>query len=163
MIDILPTILELCGLPAPELIQGRSLAPPLLGKKSWEPLPVIIDEFYVDRNTGGLRGLLEVIDGRWGASLEINRGSQARSKVLQRLVMPLAQRQAPLLLYDLWNDPHCLHSLHEERPDLVKKYTEFLQARWKKHRELAKHFSRSEQANLTAEQLRTLRSLGYIR
>jgi len=31
------------------------------------------------------------------------------------------------------------------------------------HRELAKHFTRPEQANLTAEQLRTLRSLGYIK
>ncbi len=30
------------------------------------------------------------------------------------------------------------------------------------HRELAKRYTRTEQINLTAEQLRSLRSLGYI-
>ncbi len=70
---------------------------------------------------------------------------------------------AARILYSLWNDPYCLHSLHEERPDLVKKYTRFLQVKWKEHQELAKRFTRSEQTNLTPEQLRTLRSLGYIK
>ena len=32
------------------------------------------DEFNVDRETGELRGLIEVIDGWWGASLEIGEG-----------------------------------------------------------------------------------------
>lgn len=36
---------------------------------------------------------------------------------------PESHRAVPLLLYDLWNDPMCLYSLHEERPDLVEKYT----------------------------------------
>ena len=31
MIDVLPTILDLAGLPPPEVAQGRSLAPLLLG------------------------------------------------------------------------------------------------------------------------------------
>ena len=70
---------------------------------------------------------------------------------------------AARILYNLWNDPYCLHSLHEERPDLVKKYTRFLLARWKEHLELAKQFTRSKDSTLTPEQLRTLRSLGYIR
>ena len=53
----------------------------------------------------------------------------------------------------LWNDPYCLHSLHEERPDLVKKYTRFLLARWKEHLELAKQLTRSKDSTLTPEQL----------
>ena len=72
------------------------------------------------------------------------------------------RRPVPLLLYDLWNDPYCLKSLHEERPDLVKKYTEFLEAQFEAHQSLAEHFTRSEDSPLTPEQLRTLRSLGYI-
>jgi hypothetical protein len=56
-----------------------------------------------------------------------------------------------------------IHSLHEEYPDLVEKYTRFLQAKWKEHRELAKHYTRSADVPLTPEQLRTLRSLGYIK
>jgi tRNA A-37 threonylcarbamoyl transferase component Bud32/tetratricopeptide (TPR) repeat protein len=60
-------------------------------------------------------------------------------------------------------DPYLSHSLHEERPDLVEHYTEFLEAQWAAHQALAQRFTRSgEEAVLTPEQLRTLRSLGYI-
>jgi arylsulfatase A-like enzyme len=163
MIDILPTILELCDLSAPEIIQGQSLAPLLIGKEGWEPRPVILDEFFFDSRTGGLSGHIDVIDGRWGASLEIDHGKQTGNESFYGKVLPSAQRQAPMILYDLWNDPHCLHSLHEEQPGLIKKYTEFLQKKWKEHQELAKRYTRTEQINLTSEQLRSLRSLGYIR
>jgi arylsulfatase A-like enzyme len=154
MIDMLPTILDLVDLPMPEVMQGQSLAPLLLGKPGLELRPVILDEFKVDRDTGEFRGRIEVIDGRWGASLEINPDPKNK---------PEQQRPVPLLLYDLWNDPECLHSLHEKRPDLVEKYTKFLEAQWKAHQALAQHFTRSEESPLTPEQLRTLRSLGYIR
>jgi arylsulfatase A-like enzyme len=153
MIDMLPTILDLTGLPMPEVMQGQSLAPLLLGEPGWEPRPVILDEFEVDRDTGKFRGRIEVIDGRWGASLGINLDPKK----------PLQQRPVPLLLYDLWNDPECLNSLHEERPDLVEKYTKFLEAQWEAHQALAKHFTRPKDSPLTPEQLETLRSLGYIR
>ncbi|MCH7764990.1 MAG: sulfatase-like hydrolase/transferase, partial [Acidobacteria bacterium] len=153
MIDVLPTILDLTGLPMPEVMQGQSLAPLLLGKEGWEPRPVIFDEFNVDRNTGEFRGSIEVIDGRWGASLEINPDPERP---------PEQQRPVPLLLYDLWNDPFCLRSLHEEQPDLVEKYTQFLEAQWEAHRALAQHFTRSGETLLTPEQMETLRSLGYV-
>jgi arylsulfatase len=159
MIDVLPTLLDLVGLPMPKVLQGQSLAPLLLGKEDWEPRPVILDEFYVDQETGELRGTLEVVDGRWGASLEINpeppKDDEDEEAARRR-------RPLPLLLYDLWNDPYCLNSLHEERPDLVEKYTKFLEAQWDAHQALAQHFTRSEDSPLTPEQLQTLRSLGYI-
>jgi arylsulfatase A-like enzyme len=154
MIDMLPTILDLVDLPMPEVMQGQSLAPLLLGEPGWDPRPVILDEFEVDLDTGEFRGRIEVIDGRWGASLQINPDPKNK---------PEQQRPVPLLLYDLWNDPECLHSLHEKQPDLVEKYTKFLEAQWKAHQALAQHFTRSEESPLTREQLETLRSLGYIR
>jgi arylsulfatase A-like enzyme len=157
MIDILPTVLNLVDLSLPEVMQGQSLAPLLLGKKGWKPHPVIFDEFYADWSMNELAGHIEVIDGCWGASMFID--SRPGEKRKSRPLPP----PVPLLLYDYKDDPYCLHSLHEEYPDLVKKYTEFLQAKWKEHRELAKRFTRPEQTNLTAEQLRTLRSLGYIK
>jgi hypothetical protein len=157
MIDMLPTILDLAGLPMPEVMQGQSLAPLLLGEAGWEPRPVILDEFYVVPGTSELRGKIEVIDGRWGASLEINGDA-----VLPFLGGPERRRATPLLLYDLWNDPMAVHPLNGEHPDLVEKYTKFLEAQWEAHQALAKLFTPSEDVVLTPEQLETLRALGYI-
>jgi arylsulfatase A-like enzyme len=156
MIDMLPTILDLADLPSAEVAMGQSLGPLLLGEPGWEPRPVIFDEFYVDRETGELEGTIEVIDGRWGASLSIRAESAEGADADE-------PRRPRLLLYDLWNDPYLLHSLHEERADLVEKYTDFLEAQWEAHQALAQRFDRSgEVTPLTPEQLRTLQSLGYI-
>jgi arylsulfatase A-like enzyme len=154
MIDVLPTILDLIGQARPEIAQGQSLAPLLLGEDGWEPRPVILDEFETDRETGELTGVIEVIDGRWGASLLMKPRPDA---------WPESGRDAPLLLYDLWSDPHLRHSLHEERPDLVEHYTAFLEAQFEAHQSLATLFTRSDPLALTPEQLQAMRSLGYIR
>ncbi|MEE8146759.1 MAG: hypothetical protein V3T24_04085, partial [Longimicrobiales bacterium] len=74
----------------------------------------------------------------------------------------LRRRPAPLLLFDLWNDPFSLNSLHEERPDLVEHYTGFLEAQWEAHQALAQRFTQGGEVQLTPQQLETLRSLGYI-
>ena len=75
---------------------------------------------------------------------------------------PEEGRPAPLLLYDLWSDPDCLNSLHDEKPDLVRKYSIFLNEQWETHQALASQFERSDESPLSPEQLETLRSLGYI-
>jgi arylsulfatase A-like enzyme len=160
-IDVLPTVLDLAGLPPPEAMQGRSLAPLLLGTGDVEPRPVIFDEFWrtrlwgmsVDNPTGELQGVIEVVDGRWGASLWI--GPEAEDEDWRR---PM-----PLLLFDLWNDPWCLSPVNEQHPDLVEKYTTFLEAQWEAHQALAQHFTPGGDVELTPEQLETLRSLGYIK
>ena len=94
MIDVLPTLLDLLGLPPAEIAQGQSLAPLMLGREGWEPCPVILDEFEVDSESGDLSGVIEVVDGRWGASLEINPWPGTPEP---------GRRPSPLLLYDLWN------------------------------------------------------------
>jgi arylsulfatase A-like enzyme len=89
MIDVLPTVLDLVRLPQPEAKQGRSLAPLLLGTGNVEPRPVIFDEFWRKRlygssvaATGELQGTIEVVDGRWGASLWI--GPEPEEEELRR-------------------------------------------------------------------------------
>jgi arylsulfatase A-like enzyme len=159
MIDVLPTLLDLVGLPPAEIGQGQSLAPLMRGEEGWEPRPVIFDEFDVDRETGELSGTIEVVDGRWGASLEINPRPPEDDEDEEDAER---RRPVPLLLYDLWNDPFCLKSVHEEHPDLVEHYTEFLEAQWEAHQALAQRFTRSGEVALTPEQLQTLRTLGYI-
>jgi arylsulfatase A-like enzyme len=159
MIDVLPTILDLVGLPMPEVIQGQSLAPVLLGGERWEPRPVILDEFDVDQETGELRGTIEVVDGRWGASLEINPEPAEEDEDEEAAER---RRPVPLLLYDLWNDPWCLEPVNDEHPDLVEKYTAFLEAQFEAHQALATLFTPGAEVALTPEQLETLRALGYI-
>jgi arylsulfatase len=160
MLDVLPTALDLVDLPEPEVMMGQSLAPLMLGAEGWEPRPVILDQFDVDQETGELRGTLEVVDGRWGASLEINPRPPDEDEDEEDA---LSRRPVPLLLYDLWNDPWCLRSVHEEHPELVEHYTALLERQWEAHQALAQHFTQSGDVALTPEQLQTLRALGYIR
>lgn len=160
MLDVLPTLLELLDLPVPESAQGNSLAPLLLREGDWEPQPVILDEFYLDEESGELQGLIEVIDGRWGASLEIGEG--AANEIGGVGTRTDEHRPAPLLLYDLRSDPFTLNSLHEERPDLVQKYTRLLERRWMEHLELKEKLGEGGQVTVDREQLEALRALGYI-
>jgi arylsulfatase A-like enzyme len=153
MIDVLPTVLDLTGQPMPEVMQGQSLGPLLRGAEGWTPRPVILDEFAPDPATGQLQGRLEVVDGRWGASLEIGPAAADAAN----------RRPWPLLLYDLWSDPLCLAPVNEARPDLVAKYTTFLEEQWKAHQALATQFTPGANVALTPEQLERLRTLGYIR
>ncbi len=153
MIDVLPTLLDLTGLPRPEVLQGQSLAPLLRGQPGWTPRPVILDEFTANVATGELRGQLEVVDGRWGASLWIGPPPDD----------PTRRRTWPLLLYDLWADPWALHPVNAQHPDLVKKYTTFLDEQWRAHQALATRFTAGPQIALTPEQLERLRALGYVR
>jgi arylsulfatase A-like enzyme len=167
MIDMLPTVLELAGLPMPEVMQGQSLAPLLLGREGWEPRPVIIEQLQNDIDTGEFTGHIEVIDGRWGASLEIYpERAEGEPEVepagFWRAARPHREEVPRLLLYDLFTDPFTLHNVNEQYPDLVEKYTAFLEAQWEAHQALGQYFTQAGEVALTPEQLRTLRSLGYI-
>ncbi|HEX5760057.1 MAG TPA: sulfatase-like hydrolase/transferase, partial [Thermoanaerobaculia bacterium] len=174
MIDVLPTLLELAGLPPPEVLQGRSLAPLLLGRESEEEgegVPVVLDEFRVDER-GEMIGNLEMIDGRWGASLEIGPLPGGLAAPKGRHAVPVGGRwgalhpffpEAPrLLLYDLWNDPFARRAVNGRHPALVERYRRALLRQWRAHLALAGRFREAGEIPLTPEQLQQLRSLGYI-
>ena len=156
MIDMLPTVLDLCELPLPMVMQGQSLAPLLLGEPGWEPRPVITEEVYVDRETGEFSGQIGMIDMRWGATLSL--GDWVPDPDPES---PSARRDFGL--YDFWNDPFSLKEVHEQYPDVAEKYRRLLQDEWQNHLRLAERFKRAPGTSLNSEQLQTLRSLGYIR
>jgi hypothetical protein len=120
-----------------------------MGPEGWQTRPVIFDRFDRDETSGELSGHSEVIDGRWGASLAI--GDEQGS------------RTAPLRLYDVLEDPMALHPVNDEHPDLVAHYTDVLTHQFEAHQLLARRFMPGGAIELTAEQLETLRTLGYIR
>jgi arylsulfatase A-like enzyme len=171
MIDVMPTVLELAGLAPLEVRQGESLAPLIRGE-TMTPAPVILDEFRVDEATGEMIGNLEIIDGRWGASLEIRPAVEDQDSTLGRHSVPVGGRWGAvhpffpdvpsLLLYDLDEDPFALRAVNDEHPELVAKYRKLLLEQWQAHRALAQRFTDAAEVPVEPEQLEQLRALGYI-
>ncbi len=171
MIDVLPTLLDLAGLPPPKILQGQSLAPLLRGEEM-EIRPVILDEFRVDEASGEMVGNLEIIDGRWGASLEIAPVAAGADPTLGRHSVPAGGRWGAvhpffedvprLLLYDLEADPFALRAVNDEHPEVAKRYHRELLKHWQAHQALATQFQDSDAAAMTPEQLQQLQALGYI-
>lgn len=171
MIDVLPTILELVGLPQPEVLQGQSLAPLLRGE-SMDVRPVILDEFRVDEATGEMIGNLEIVDGKWGASLEIGPAVAGGDSTHGRHAVPAGGRwgavhpvftEVPrLLLYDLEQDPFTRAAVNDDHPDLVEHYRRLLVHQWLAHAALALQFKDAGEVALDPEQLQQLKALGYI-
>ena len=134
---------------------------------------MILDEFRVDEGTGEMVGNLEIVDGRWGASLEIGPtpGGDGTSDTGRHAVPaggrwgavhPYYEDVPRLLLYDLHEDPFATRAVNEEHPELVEKYRRLLVRQWKAHRALATRFTDAAEVALTPEQLEQLRALGYI-
>ncbi len=168
MIDVLPTVLELAGLPPAAVAQGHSLAPVLLGEDDWTPPPVVFDEFRV-LDDGSLIGNLEVRDGRWGQSLEIRTAEAATPPTHGRHPAPAGGRWSALefpevsrfLLYDLEADPLALEDVADEHPEVAAEAQRRLWRIWERHRQLAASFEAGEEAELSPEQAEALRALGY--
>jgi arylsulfatase A-like enzyme len=168
MIDMLPTLLDLAGLPLPEIVQGQSLVPLMRGTDGWEPRPVFIEQLQPVPTHQTLVGHIEIIDGRWGASLEIwpeelEGDDTVRPVGNQRAARPHRADIPDLLLYDLRSDPFATRNVNEAHPELVEQYRRVLTERWEAHQMLSGHFEGGGEMALSPDQLETLRDLGYVR
>ena len=103
--DFAPTALELAGLPIPEQMDGISYLPTLLGQHDRQKQHrYLYWEFY---EQGGKQA---VRYGRWkGIRLNVRR-----------------DRQGPIELYDIVNDPGETTNLAERHPDIVRQIASFM-------------------------------------
>jgi len=159
----------------------RDLGALLLGQVTeveWELHPVFVDALAIDEISGELVGNIEVIDGRWGASLCVRpddlevevrgvRIQDALTRCTEAVPGWKRESRTPprerLLVYYLWDDQLLERPINEERPDLVEKYTKLLEAQVELNAALRKLIAgRGQSVELSPEDLEQLRTLGYI-
>ncbi len=116
LVDLAPTLLELCGLPASDRMQGRSFAPVLGGKTQEHRKHVAIEYGHNDE--------MMIRDGRW--KLVYERGQRRRDDGYDHGRELTGPR---LRLFDLQNDP-------EENRDLAPSRDEANQTKLRQLRTL---------------------------
>jgi arylsulfatase A-like enzyme len=127
MIDVMPTILDMLGVPVPALCQGRSLVKLLEGKASPD-----FNEFVFSTGSTNIAAPLKRIIYRPQKGLPYYRQLEwqvcIRSKEWKLLKFNNGARYE---LYNLKNDPHEKNDLLDKEPELVSKLKERIEL-WEK-------------------------------
>ena len=137
-IDVLPSVLELLGIPIPAALQGESLVPAMKGEEdldSANPRPVFAEASLRAIKTVALDSYAR---GDW--------------KLIETRV-PEARRQ----LFNLQEDPMEQRDRSVSDPEIAER----MSAELKRFRD-ALPVGRSETVKLSEEEIRELRSLGYL-
>jgi arylsulfatase A-like enzyme len=148
LIDVMPTLLELSGVPAPAGIQGASLVPFLKGERNpaW-PRPAVTEA------SGRTAATEEQVEESFAIAVE-------SWKLVHHVRRPPGRPEYEL--FDRRRDPLDQVDLARKHPEVVKRLANELQA-WRKHAESMRLRPDSELAgSLNAEELERLRALGYI-
>lgn len=152
LIDVMPTLLDLSGLRAPEAAQGQSLRP-LLGGASpaagtWNRRPAIAEKQPMNGTEHPNAGeAYAIIEGRW--------------KLIHNVARPPDKPEYEL--FDFHADPLDQKNLAALNPQVVQKLATEL-GKWQTWAVAARLKPDAEAAKgMSAEQLEQLRSLGYIK
>jgi len=158
MVDLMPTILELCNLRGPKEMQGESLVPLFKNVSDshnaeagdWKQRPAISER----ANTGEDNGApppynyeaYAIISGQW--------------KLIHNVLSQAGQPEFEL--FDRTKDAYDHHDVAANHPEIVQKLSREIDL-WKQHAEAVKLKSDSESTqNMTTEEIERLRALGYI-
>ena len=147
-IDVLPTLLDLLGLPIPPEVQGRSLRPLWEDPDAWEPGAALSESLSESNEIKGLR------DDRYKLLVRLDAETVRESG---RSYLPPG---APASLFDLARDPG-------ERVDLLAPPAD--EGAEERAREMTAELRRrltvvghAEEGELSPEALEGLRALGYV-
>jgi len=151
-LDLMPTLLDLSQLPAPERAQGQSLLPLLTGADptalGWTSRPAFAERsiapvaFEMDREATESRA---IVDDGW--------------KLIRNLTRPAGRPEFEL--YDHRQDPLNLHDVAAEHTEIVERLAEKLEA-WHARALRARVEPDEGQADVSPEELEKLRALGYL-
>lgn len=147
-IDIMPTLLDLSGTPAPQGMQGASLVPFLRGERNpaW-PRPAVTEA------SGRVAPTDAEPDEAFAIALD-------GWKLVQHPKRPAGRPEFEL--YDRRQDPLDQKDLASQHPDIVERLKKELLA-WRKQAESMRLKPDSQLAGtLSAEELERLRALGYV-
>ncbi|MEM8934527.1 MAG: sulfatase, partial [Acidobacteriota bacterium] len=142
-LDILPTLLDLSGLPIPERAQGRSLVPVLRGESTGRTPPAFTEQHARPRPDEW--NMLGVVENGW--------------KLVWNIDPPEGVTEYEL--YHVENDPLDQNDLAAEHPERVAEMAETAR-RWRIWAEAQKLDEAAAQAEMSAEELEQLRALGYV-
>jgi arylsulfatase A-like enzyme len=148
LIDVVPTLLDLSGLPAPKAAQGQSLRPLFSPGGGWKARPAIAER----QPLGGAdfpnaAETYAIVDGGY--------------KLIHNVVRPPGTPEFELFDFD--KDPLDQKDLAAEKPEVVERLQKILEA-WHRAAKVARLPPDSEiTKGMSAEQLEQLRSLGYVK
>ena len=114
-LDLVPTLLDLCRLPTPANVQGRSLAPLLLGR-AYRPRDAVFSENVIPEviTSGSLDMAYE--QGKGIAGIRHPDAKMTRTKDWKLNYYPGYEGE----LYDLRNDPGETRNVRRDRPEVVR-------------------------------------------
>jgi len=166
-IDVMPTLLELCGLPVPEAAQGQSLLPLFAAAGGTSGESFATSDKNAVSTAGQWRNEPAVCEFLIAEHMKMeNPRGDSYAFILDGWKLnyyePL-EGDPEYELYDHRNDPLDKVNLADKHPEIVKRLAEEFKA-WKEKATAARLTPDSElEKKLTSEQLQHLRSLGYLR
>ena len=143
-LDVMPTLLDLAGIPLPERAQGRSLVPLWSEAGEERPRPAFTEHRVSETDGPDLYDSFAMVEGRF--------------KLIWNVGVPAGV--AEYELYDHSEDPLDLHDIAAEHPDVVERLRGELE-RWRTWAE-SHQLAADAATEMSADELERLRSLGYL-
>lgn len=166
-IDLMPTLLDLSGLPAPEGVQGQSLVPLIAASRN-RPQEAGAGSVEKSATASGWKKQTAITEK---ARTEHSGGPPPRESESYGVVLDgwklihNANRATGMPEFELFNraeDPFDLKNVAAEHPDIVERLKGELES-WHKMVAAAQLPESLSEENISPEELERLRSLGYIK